>query len=521
MCVSPISVNISSRIRYFNPNGLTSSFVNVPCGHCYECRTSARNGFYLRLMDEFQRNENAQGCCVFLTFTYRDDQVPVLDYEFVGDDIEFYPYRGIKGDFDLFRFEKSDLQRFFNSFRKRFERFGIDSPFRYFVVGEYGSDVLHTQRPHYHALLFLCSSVVSHYRCFDVGGVNMFLNDCNDLWHHGIVSPSKEGLVVDSLAAASYCSKYVGKGSDLSDLIRFNTFRDFLSSCVDSLTPEDFCYSPSVDSYFRYYMRKFGCRCFQMCSRGFGAGLLDHFTNDIKHENYSAVAERLIKGVPVVSESSGQTFYYNYPQYIVSRLLYVVREDGSRYLSPAGYEIKKHVQYRSYLDFVKRVSNVDLLAVRDFLFDTYGVTDGSVYFRTLLDFKKQSVLSFFDFGLYVYFCRGRYSSRTSLRILQNLLIDRSLTPFHKFDHLYRYVNGYHLSLQKDPDSYCFNCSASEYFVDHHETMDFYINYHMEQVYSILSAYFTSQKKSLADLREMEDHEAKRISDILNSNYYGI
>lgn len=109
------AADLSTRGYYFQP---------VPCGCCADCRADYAREWSNRCLLELDDN-NGIGC--FLTLTYNDFNLPLDD--------------------DGPTLRKRDLQLFMKRLRWSFP----DKRVRFFACGEYGS---HTQRPHYHVILF-------------------------------------------------------------------------------------------------------------------------------------------------------------------------------------------------------------------------------------------------------------------------------------------------------------------------------------------------------------------------------
>lgn len=505
MCFQPISVDVSKRQYFFNPRGFIPTEVNVPCGVCPSCLNSFRNSMFVRLYTEYNDCINSGGKVVFLTFTYSDDFVPCVSYSLTSDSFDYNFYRGnIRSDHDLFCFRKSDLQTFFNSFRKKFERLGFYSPFRYFVAGEYGTDYAHTQRPHYHALLFLSPDVVSFYDSFNSQGVSDFMFDVNFYWSYGIVSESKQyGLVVISSDCCSYVSKYVNKPLELLDLRRFSSFYDFLCSNLDNeyLVPDDFPYLVSSDSLFKYYMRIFQSRFFVLKSKGFGSSLLSDFNNLSPVD----VVKKLQMGVSISSYSSGQSFNYNYPKYIVDRLLYDFNEDGLRILSYRGYHIKRLLMKDLIIQKSIDSSKIDISFVDQFCTE-FGDPSLSRFASNLSD--RSFLRKYF---LYVHFMRGRIFNPDFLSRFKTLSFDNL-----PFDSLYGYLfdscYGYHLCL--DPSDFSSDVRSYDFYSSRVFSSPYYDHF-LEFFHRFYFNYVNYLKKSLSLQRYFESKKLKELRDILS------
>lgn len=168
-------------------NKYIKDWVAVPCGHCAAC-TKARSN---RLVSMVNNASRSAGITYFITLTYRPESLPwcqfgleygnivthstvhnwryrsrvpdISDYDthvpLNATDLHFFnlgmpslsdrSYLG-RGRFGVL--VKSDLQKFFKRFRKLFAYAFPETIFKYFAVGEYGSQ---TFRPHYHIALFV------------------------------------------------------------------------------------------------------------------------------------------------------------------------------------------------------------------------------------------------------------------------------------------------------------------------------------------------------------------------------
>lgn len=514
MCTSPLSFDVSKRLRYFDKKGAIPTYIDVPCGHCYDCVSSRRNGFYLRTRQEYYDCVNAGGKVAFLTFTYSDDNIPRMNYVYNSDSLTIDKQLTQSTDFDLYCFNRNHLKRFFNSLRKFYERKGFVNSLRYIVTSEYGADTRYTQRPHYHALLFLNSDLCSYYDNFNLfSSESRFLSDIRCYWHYGFVSPSKMGLFLDNDFCCSYIAKYIGKGSDLFNNYRFSKFRDFVSEHISELSPSDFCYSINVDSLFRYFMRKFDCRCFTFSSKGFGLGLLRSFSNDIEHSDYESVYNRLLSGISV--QSSTQSFVYNYPRYILHKLMYRLRSDGSRYLTSLGVYLKGRFYFDSIVSFIDDFNNTSLS-------DFFNYVSSESRNSCILPIIKNALDSYslVDICLYRYFIQGRRFYSFKYSKVMSLFNNPNLTFKQKFSQIF--------SACLPQSSLCAfvlpscSCTASDFFEYssyfytkpvHIECIDYFL--------SLYSSYCNYNKSTLNLMSEEEERKRKLVSDILNFNLYGV
>lgn len=142
----------------------------VPCGKCFSCRSKRRSQWAARLREESRFHLSQGNCCLFLTLTYNDENIPRLEdgtavariYEFSG-------------------FIKRLRKKLYGSKR---------GSLRYFGVSEYGPKTL---RPHYHAILF-------GFPKLPLKKINEIISSC---WTSGFISVS-----FCNNRTIAYCTKY-------------------------------------------------------------------------------------------------------------------------------------------------------------------------------------------------------------------------------------------------------------------------------------------------------------------------
>lgn len=364
MCYNKLHVDTSKKCRYFYYGHSQKCIFDVPCGICEECIRDAQMDYFLRMKAEYDACIADGGKVAFVTFTYNDDSIPAYVYHYDSDlkDIVFdkVSVRSSQTPF-IYAFDRSNLQRFFNSYRKRFERYGIKSPFRYIVFGEYGTDIKFTQRSHFHALIYFTKEAIDNYRFFcysDEMIESVIMSDINSLWKHGNCSKSKDkSLFITDSDACIYCSKYVSKTMTLANLRRFAIFRDFISSHLDELLPADYNGKKSLDGYFRYYLRKVGSNLYTLKSKNFGCSALQPVLNRLNSGNYDAAYEFFKQGYPY--RFNNQIKYIGYSMYYFRKLCYNAREDGSFYLNSTGREFQTRILSESVDSFIDQVKSLD------------------------------------------------------------------------------------------------------------------------------------------------------------------
>lgn len=109
-------------------------WMQIPCGHCINCRINRANDWKKRILKECEKYENNH----FVTLTYDDFHLPQNK-----------------------SLNKRDVQLFIKKLRRFLDFHGYDKKIKYFCSGEYG-DI--SRRPHYHLILINCDLSFMDYK---------------------------------------------------------------------------------------------------------------------------------------------------------------------------------------------------------------------------------------------------------------------------------------------------------------------------------------------------------------------
>lgn len=160
-CTNPIRRKLSSGVNELRRHlkGMSTQYVDYPCGRCAGCLQNKRDEWSVRLMIEHKYASSA----AFITLTYSDEFW--FDYILKADNME-------QAILDSKQVHKKHLQ----DFLKRFRYYDGNQGIRYYGVGEYGSK---SDRPHYHLIMFnhnhskLADTLSSAWQCgiTDIGDV--------------------------------------------------------------------------------------------------------------------------------------------------------------------------------------------------------------------------------------------------------------------------------------------------------------------------------------------------------------
>lgn len=172
--------------NYADVSDVVRNYTLIPCGSCVSCRVSRAGELADRCMLEMKYHDKA----CFVTFTY--DNHHIIAYNYTRTDT------GETGcAATLF---KKHYQDFFKRLRKAYP----NSDVRYVLCGEYGE---HTDRPHYHGIIFGYKpsdlTVVSR----NAHGQCLYMSEeLNKLWRQG-------NCIIGEVTkdSANYVARYVTK----------------------------------------------------------------------------------------------------------------------------------------------------------------------------------------------------------------------------------------------------------------------------------------------------------------------
>ena len=162
----------ASNLSVPNSPKFVREFVEIPCGHCRECRLKYSREWADRLLLESLEHEHTW----FITLTYSDANLPL---NFDSDGVL------VNGGVPHPTLVKKHVQDFLKRLRRWLEYNGYNDKIRYYCAGEYGD---HTHRPHYHMVLFgMDIPDLVPYKITKLGFQLYNSNILNKIWSHGYV----------------------------------------------------------------------------------------------------------------------------------------------------------------------------------------------------------------------------------------------------------------------------------------------------------------------------------------------
>lgn len=171
MCVAPIQLKKTKASQSIKD---TYFMQQVPCGNCVECMKRRVNGWFVRLMSEYNDSTSAY----FVTLTYNEESIPFSENGLMTLDYKH-----------------------FQNFIKRYRTKSGDKNIKYYLVGEYGENY---HRPHYHAIIY------------NVTDINLLIQDWEEQHGHTHVGTVKPQSVYYTLKYAMKRIHKIGK-KDIDD----------------------------------------------------------------------------------------------------------------------------------------------------------------------------------------------------------------------------------------------------------------------------------------------------------------
>ena len=219
MCYRP--VKIYNPTKEFLPNDRVK--LEVDCNNCEQCRQNRRQEWAFRCYSQIKYNiEHYKNTLnVFFTLTYAPEYLPIYRRVYLGRTYEF-PC-----------FSRTDVNDFFNSFRKHlWRKYGLKS-IDYLLCSEFGDT---TWRPHYHVIM---SIKFPDQQLFDVFELWKMINH---YWQRGHILPMEHNILgnrdlhllplelVNPLASSKYASKYSCKSKEYYKYYQINDLLQFFQS---------------------------------------------------------------------------------------------------------------------------------------------------------------------------------------------------------------------------------------------------------------------------------------------------
>ena len=129
MCLKPVHIRIK-RTTIANGSPL---YVDVPCGHCYQCRQRKQGDYFTRSYFETLYTFQKGGYVLMDTLTYAPEHLPHVS-DFVKD---------VPKEYDFPTFNSDNVRLFLAALRSRLKRdgFNIGGSLRYFLASEYGTSL--------------------------------------------------------------------------------------------------------------------------------------------------------------------------------------------------------------------------------------------------------------------------------------------------------------------------------------------------------------------------------------------
>lgn len=357
MCISPIK--ILNKSKAFSPL-VDKAYIEVPCGHCWQCVKKKANDWFLRVSYEFV---DTAGDTLFPTLTYNNFHLPHIDlssdkYRPLIDEVKFDVPSDSKS---ITCFNKSHIVKFNKSFRQYLDKSKnysfihndlSDFQYKFFSVCEMGTNM---HRPHVHTLLHFNKKIVENASLFsDIDkllqlawsesvsfdslplDLQIWINTNEDIIHkkgfvipqhlsydyiiysvsgklwymhrYGFVSwPSNsDGTLrpaLEGVGGAKYVSKYLTKMFIFDRNDKFSAVKALISKC-----------RPYEGEFTELYKSLRASLPFVHCSKGYGKIIEQKVIEKTKIEDFRRAL--------FITAPSDTNHEYSVPTYIINRLFY-------------------------------------------------------------------------------------------------------------------------------------------------------------------------------------------------------
>lgn len=179
--------------------------VQVPCGYCSECLRDKTTSTMFRIMKECEDHvENW-----FVTLTYNDENLP-----------------------ENHSLIKDEISRFNKKLKVYLQRKNLDSSFRFYGVGEYGSQ---GARPHYHVIYFgLPIPDLKFFKKNEFGDLIFTSEFLSSVWNKGFVTIGEVTPRSAAYVARYSIKKQLRTPSEKEDLLNLGFIPEF---SIQSMRP--------------------------------------------------------------------------------------------------------------------------------------------------------------------------------------------------------------------------------------------------------------------------------------------
>lgn len=361
MCLKPLKIR--NPVSTIHRNGGQKAYIEVPCGHCAECKKAFRLSWRFRSHYHVQNCLEKGGFVYFDTLTYSEEYVPRLSHYV---DIEKY------GLTDFYVFDNSHWRNFLKNLRRQLDYHYKGVKFTYFLTSEYGTDERYTHRPHYHPLFFINNKeLITNFQFSEL------VSKC---WKYG----RTDGLPYQSRA---YVAEHTYWNKDSSTMK--------LCNYVSKYVTKDSTFQKEIDNRLSVLKKHFDkevydtlkrqVAMFHRQSQGFGLSFLD----TLSYEDLDYLLENNIVKLP---DKDKIVATLPLPMYYKRHLYYVLKRDdeGKYFWQPnqRGLEYLRKSFHRNIVNLAKSFNDKMLNMCSDDMNYIVNLLNG----RTLQDLATYAVL---------------------------------------------------------------------------------------------------------------------------------
>lgn len=346
MCLFPIKLR--NPVSTISRDGGQKLYIEVPCGHCADCKKQNRLAWRFRTFHHVHETLNNGGFVYFDTLTYAPEHVPMLSHYVDLKSINLErtaPKNRYASTYppieDFMCFDNTHWRNFLKNLRRQLEYYFSGVKFTYFITSEYGLDERYTHRPHFHVLFF-----INNKELISNADFSRLVSKC---WHYGRTDgmPYQDQIYIDdhtyynkdavTMKLCNYVSKYITKDS---------TFQSVIDERIREISRH------LDDDTLKAVKRQINM--FHRQSQGFGLSFLKSLNEDdinkLMDDSFVTIedAEKVTASLPI-------------PQYYKRKLFYNLRRDdeGKYFWQPneKGVEYLRKSFQRNIANQLKNYTN--------------------------------------------------------------------------------------------------------------------------------------------------------------------
>lgn len=416
MCLTRKTIYTNAHRLFTNRN--TAYEMDIPCGHCSECRKAKANEWRLRTYYEYLDTIQHGGFALWDRLSYDNEHLPHLK------GLE----RGVPEDLDFTCFNRNDIKLFMKRLRSNlsYKKMKAKKNIRYMIAAEYGQEEGRymsdkgylregTLRPHYHMILYCKSDKITPAelsmeikKAWGKGTTNGIEDNPIYFGDKGVIKG-----IADAITISDYIGKYCLKNQDYDKVARYKIqeiVRHYIAAekgvFYEDVKDKELRLKENRDR-IAAMIRKVAT--FHLQSQGYGATALEN-KKATKHEGKLGMPDKektwWEQPMPMYFQ---RKLYYNYTRSKEGKVTWYLNEKGIDWKLRTLQEridqaaekytvLNEQVTDRNFIDLIRKYNQENAIKL-----------DATEQWRTINDllFAYRNTRPWRHFAEYILFHKGR------------------------------------------------------------------------------------------------------------------